>query len=73
VVDEGAGAGGAGASVVVVDAGVEEVADADRIRTFSMVVMTKWLEPVVQVIWPIVNVRPTTMAMESGKMTISHA
>jgi hypothetical protein len=31
------------------------------------------LEPVVQVIWPIVNVSPTTVAMESGKMTISHA
>jgi hypothetical protein len=73
VVDEGAGAGVAGASVVVVDAGVGEVVDADRIRTFSMVVMTKLLEPVVQVIWPIVNVRPATVAMESGKMTISHA
>jgi hypothetical protein len=31
------------------------------------------LELVVQVIWPIMNMRPTTMAMESGKMTISHA
>jgi hypothetical protein len=31
------------------------------------------LEPVVQVIWPIVNVRPAVMAMESGKMTILHA
>jgi hypothetical protein len=31
------------------------------------------LEPMVQVIWPIVNVRPTAVAMESGKMTISHA
>jgi hypothetical protein len=50
VVDEGAGAGGAGASVVVVDASVGEVVDADRIRTFSMAVMTMSLEPVVQVI-----------------------
>jgi hypothetical protein len=28
---------------------------------------------VVQVIWSIVNVRPTTVAMELGNMTISHA
>jgi hypothetical protein len=34
---------------------------------------TKSLEPVVQVIWSIVNVRPTTVAMESGNMTIPHA
>jgi hypothetical protein len=72
VVDEGAGAGEAGASVVIVDAGVGEVVDADRIRTSSMAVMTKSLEPVVQVIWPIVDVRPAVVAMESGKMTISH-
>jgi hypothetical protein len=38
-----------------------------------MAVTTKLLEPVVQVIWPIVNVRPATVAMESGKMTISHS
>jgi hypothetical protein len=50
VVDEGAGAGGAKTNVVVVDAGVREVVDADRIHTFSMAVMTKSLEPVVQVI-----------------------
>jgi hypothetical protein len=31
------------------------------------------LEPVVQVIWLIVNVRPAAVAMESGKMTILHA
>jgi hypothetical protein len=73
VVDEVAGAGRAGASVVIVNAGVEEVVDADQIHTFSMTVMTKSLEPVVQVIWSIVNVRPATVAMESGKMTISHA
>jgi hypothetical protein len=47
VVDEGAGAGGARTSVVIVDAGVGEVVDAYRIRTFSMAVMTKSLEPVV--------------------------
>jgi hypothetical protein len=50
VVDEGAGASEAGASVVVVDAGVGEVVDADRICTSSMAVRTKSLEPVVQVI-----------------------
>jgi hypothetical protein len=31
------------------------------------------LEPMVQVIWPIVNLRPAAVARESGKMTISHA
>jgi hypothetical protein len=38
-----------------------------------MVVTMKSLEPVVQVIWLIVNVRQAAVAMESGKMTISHA
>jgi hypothetical protein len=73
MVGDGAGAGEAGASVVVVDAGVGEVVDADQICTSSMVVMTKSLQPVVQVIWLIMNVRPTPVAMELGKMTISHA
>jgi hypothetical protein len=50
VVGDGAGAGGARAIVVVVDAGVEEVVDADQICTSSMVVTTKSLELVVQVI-----------------------
>jgi hypothetical protein len=77
VIGDNAGAGEAGASVVVVvvvvDAGVGEVVDADRICTSSVAVTTKSLEPVVQVIWPIVKVRPAAVAMESGKMTISHA
>jgi hypothetical protein len=47
VVDESAGASEAGASVVIVDAGVGEVVDADRICTSSMAVMIKSLEPVV--------------------------
>jgi hypothetical protein len=47
VVGDGASAGEAGASVVIVDAGVEEVVDADRIYTSSMVVTMKSLEPVV--------------------------
>jgi hypothetical protein len=50
VVGDGAGVGEAGASVVVVDADVGEVVDADWICTSSMAVMTKSLEPVVQVI-----------------------
>jgi hypothetical protein len=73
VVDEGTGASEVGASIVVVDAGVREVVDADRICTSSTAVMTKSLEPVVQVIWPIVNVRPAAVAMESGEIIISHA
>jgi hypothetical protein len=47
VIGDDAGAGEAGASVVVVDAGVGKVVDADRICTSSMVVTTKSLEPVV--------------------------
>jgi hypothetical protein len=47
VVGDDAGAGGAEASVVVVDASVGEVVDADRICTFSVVVTTKSLEPMV--------------------------
>jgi hypothetical protein len=50
VVGDDAGVGGAGASVVVVDACVEEVVDADRICTSSMVVTMKSLELVVQLI-----------------------
>jgi hypothetical protein len=73
MVGDGASVGEAGASVVVVDAGVGEVVDADRICTSSMAMTTKSLELVVQVIWPIMNMRPTAVAMESGKMTISHA
>jgi hypothetical protein len=44
VVGAGAGAGKVKASVVVVDTGVGEVVDADRIYTCSMAVMTKSLE-----------------------------
>jgi hypothetical protein len=65
VVGDVAGVSEARASIVVTDAGVGEVVDADRICTSSMVVTTKSLEPVVQVIWPIVNMRPAAVAMES--------
>jgi hypothetical protein len=73
MVDDDAGVGEAGASVVVADAGVGEIVDADWICISSVVKATKSLKPVVHVIWPIVNMRPATVAMESGKMTISHA
>ena len=53
----------------VADAG-EAVVDADRIRDSSMVMAMKLSEPVVQVIWPMVNVRPFDVAMELGMMTI---
>jgi hypothetical protein len=47
VVGDGASAGGAGVSIVVVDAGVREVVNADQIYTSSMVVTIKSLELVV--------------------------
>jgi hypothetical protein len=47
VVSDGASAGEARASIVIVDAGVGEVVDADQICTSSMAVTTKSLEPVV--------------------------
>jgi hypothetical protein len=73
MVDDDAGVSEDGASVVITDAGVGEVVDADWICIPSVVEATKSLEPVVHVICPIVNVRPAAVAMESGKMTISHA
>jgi hypothetical protein len=48
----------------------EDVVDADRICVFSVAVAVKLLTPVVQVIWPMVNERPSAMAAESGMMTI---
>ena len=53
----------------VADAG-DAVVDADRIRASSVVMAMKLSEPVVQVIWPMVNVRPFGVAMEPGMMTI---
>jgi hypothetical protein len=47
VVGDGAGASAAEASVVIVNAGVREVVDADWICTSSMAVMMKLLELVV--------------------------
>jgi hypothetical protein len=48
----------------------EEVVDADQIYASSLVVAVKLLMPVVQVIWPTVNERPSATAAESGMMTI---
>ena len=48
----------------------EAVVDIDRICASSMVMAMKLSEPVVQVIWPMVNVRPFGIAMEPGMMTI---
>jgi hypothetical protein len=48
----------------------EDVADADQICASSVVVEVKLLTPVVQVIWPMVNERPSAMAAEWGMMTI---
>jgi hypothetical protein len=50
VVDDDAGVGEAGASVVVADADVREVVNADWICIPSVVEATKSLEPVVHVI-----------------------
>jgi hypothetical protein len=48
----------------------EDVVDTDRICASSMAVVVKLLMSVVQVIWPTVNERPSTMDVESGMMTI---
>jgi hypothetical protein len=48
----------------------EDVVNIDRICTSSVVVAVKLLMPMVQVIWPTVNERPSAMAAESGMMTI---
>jgi hypothetical protein len=48
----------------------EDVVDADRICASSVVVAVKLLTPVVQVIWPTVNERPSATVVELGLMTI---
>ena len=69
--EDDAGVAGARSNVVraVADAG-EAVVDADWIRASSVVMAMKLSEPVVQVVWPMVNVRPFGLAMEPGMMTI---
>jgi hypothetical protein len=48
----------------------EDVVDADRICASSVAAAVKLLMPVVQVIWPTVNERPSATAAESGMITI---
>ena len=49
---------------------VKAVVDTDWICTSSVVMAMKLSELVVQVIWPKVNVRPFSVVMEPGMMTI---
>ena len=69
--EDDAGVAGARSNVVgaIANAG-EAVVDADWICSSSVVMAMKLSEPVVQVIWPMVNVRPFGVAMEPGMMTI---
>ena len=71
MVEDDAGVAGARSNVVgaVADAG-DVVVDADWICTSSVVMAMMLSEPVVQVIWPMVNVRSFGVAMETGMMTI---
>ena len=59
-------AGVVGARSTVVGA----VADAGEAMVGAEVMAMKSSKPVVQVIWPMVNVRPFSVAMEPGMMTI---
>jgi hypothetical protein len=56
----------------VADAG-EVVVGAGRIHASSVVMALESSEPVVQVIWPTVNVRPLGVAMEPKMMTLLFA
>ena len=71
MVEDDAGVARARSNMVgaIADAG-EVVVDADWICTTSMVMAMKLSEPVVQVIWSMVNMRPFGVAMEPGMMTI---
>ena len=65
--EDDVGVAGAISNVVgaVADAG-EAVVDIDWIYASSVIMVMKLSEPVVQVIWPMVNVRPFSIAMERG-------
>ena len=69
--EDDAGVAGARSNMVgaVADAG-EAVVDADWICASFVVKAMKLSKLVVQVIWPMVNVRPFGIAMEPGMMTI---
>ena len=62
----------AGVAGAVADAG-EAVVDTNWICASSVVMAMKLSELVVQVIWPMVNVRPFGVAIELGMMTILFA
>jgi hypothetical protein len=72
VVKDVAGVVGDAANVVGAVAG-EDVVDADWIYASSVVVTVKPPTPVVQVIWSMMNMRPSAMAVKSGMMTIWNA
>ena len=69
--EDDASVAGARSNVVgaVADAG-EAVVDADWIRASSVVMAMKLSEPVVQVIWSMVNMRRFGVATEPEMMTI---
>ena len=71
MVEDDASVAGARSNMVraVADAG-EAVVNTDWIYASFVVMAMKLSEPVVQVIWPMVNVRPFSIAMEPGMMTI---
>ena len=72
--EDDAGVARARSNVVeaIADAG-KAVVDADWICASSVVMAMKLLEPVVQVIWSMVNVRSFGVAMEPEMMTILFA
>ena len=72
--EDEAGVAGARSNVVgaIADAG-EAVVDTDWIYASSVVMAMKLSEPVVQVIWPMVNVRLFGVATEPEMMTILFA
>ena len=72
--EDDAGVAGARSNMVkaVADAS-EVVVDANWICASSVVMAMKLSEPVVQVIHPMVNMRPFSVAMEPGMMTILFA
>ena len=64
--EDDASVDGASSNMVraIADAG-EAVVDADWIYASSVVMAMKLSEPVVQVIWPMVSVRPFGVAIEA--------
>ena len=67
--DDGVAGARSNVAEAIADAS-EAVVDADWIHASSVVMAMKLSELVVQVIWPMVNVRPFGVAVEPGMMTI---